>query len=208
MRNLWPSSGNSRRRHFKSNPAVDKAPRDCKALRHRYEQSSQEFSKPIRRATFSVSTMASSFQIEDLLGLSREERAEPAAAGCSDPSPAVSSPARTSAADSVGNSSSSEDSSYSESESICACSANGAHREQGPRSKRLRTAFTAAQLRALEYSFRVCPYPDSYAREQIARTTAIDEAKIQVGSRCTLQVLCVCGVRSAVVAISVPQTSI
>ena len=47
-------------------------------------------------------------------------------------------------------------------------------------SKRLRTAFTTAQLRALEYSFRMCPYPDSYGREQIARATGIDEAKIQV----------------------------
>ena len=47
-------------------------------------------------------------------------------------------------------------------------------------SKRLRTAFTRAQLRTLEYFFRVCPYPDSYGREQIARATGIDESKIQV----------------------------
>ena len=44
----------------------------------------------------------------------------------------------------------------------------------------MRTAFTTAQLRALEYSFRMCPYPDSYGREQIARLTGIDESKIQV----------------------------
>ena len=48
------------------------------------------------------------------------------------------------------------------------------------KNKRLRTAFTATQLRALEYTFRMCPYPDSYGREQIARATAISEAKIQV----------------------------
>ena len=47
-------------------------------------------------------------------------------------------------------------------------------------SKRLRTAFTTTQLRTLEYSFRMCPYPDSYGREQIARATGIEEAKIQV----------------------------
>lgn len=119
--------------------------------------------------------MASSFHIDDLLGLSREEHAEQTHL---EQPPAASSPARRSATDSLGNSSSSEDGSHSESESSCIA----ARQDQGPRSKRLRTAFTAAQLRALEYSFRVCPYPDSYAREQIARTTAIDEAKIQVSA--------------------------
>ena len=44
----------------------------------------------------------------------------------------------------------------------------------------MRTAFTTAQLRALEYSFRMCPYPDSYGREQIASLTGINESKIQV----------------------------
>ena len=54
-------------------------------------------------------------------------------------------------------------------------------KDQDSRSaKRLRTAFTTAQLRTLEYFFRMCPYPDSYGREQIARATGIDEAKIQV----------------------------
>ena len=47
-------------------------------------------------------------------------------------------------------------------------------------NKRLRTAFSTAQLRTLEYFFRMCPYPDSYGREQIARATGIEEAKIQV----------------------------
>jgi hypothetical protein len=44
----------------------------------------------------------------------------------------------------------------------------------------MRTAFTTTQLRSLEYSFRVCPYPDSYGREQIASLTGINESKIQV----------------------------
>jgi hypothetical protein len=46
--------------------------------------------------------------------------------------------------------------------------------------KRLRTAFTTPQLRSLELSFRVCPYPDSYGREQIAGLTGVEESKIQV----------------------------
>ena len=57
---------------------------------------------------------------------------------------------------------------------------NSAKDNDSRSSKRLRTAFTTAQLRALEYAFRMCPYPDSYGREQIARATGIDEAKIQV----------------------------
>ena len=55
-----------------------------------------------------------------------------------------------------------------------------AKRPDSKSSKRLRTAFTTAQLRTLEYFFRVCPYPDSYGREQIARATGIDDSKIQV----------------------------
>ena len=55
-----------------------------------------------------------------------------------------------------------------------------AKRPDSKSSKRLRTAFTTAQLRTLEYFFRVCPYPDSYGREQIARVTGIDDSKIQV----------------------------
>lgn len=50
----------------------------------------------------------------------------------------------------------------------------------GRNPKRARTAFTVSQLRALEYAFRMCPYPDSYGREQIARVTGISEAKLQV----------------------------
>lgn len=50
-------------------------------------------------------------------------------------------------------------------------------------TKRLRTAFTSWQLRELEYAFRMCPYPDSSLREQIASTTGIEETKIQVSTK-------------------------
>lgn len=50
-------------------------------------------------------------------------------------------------------------------------------------TKRLRTAFTSWQLRELEYAFRMCPYPDSSFREQIASTTGIEETKIQVTTK-------------------------
>lgn len=55
-------------------------------------------------------------------------------------------------------------------------------------TKRLRTTFRSSQLRILEYAFYTCPYPDSYRREQIARATGIDEAKIQVRIRSSLHV--------------------
>lgn len=49
-----------------------------------------------------------------------------------------------------------------------------------PLSKRFRTNFSIEQLRALEYSFRLCHYPDIYTRELLARYTGIDENRIQV----------------------------
>jgi len=49
-----------------------------------------------------------------------------------------------------------------------------------PLSKRFRTAFSVEQLKALEYSFRLCHYPDVYTRELLARYTNIDENRIQV----------------------------
>ncbi len=48
------------------------------------------------------------------------------------------------------------------------------------KSKRPRTAFTSAQLKGLEYYFRLCPYPDTMGRDVISRVTGIDDAKIQV----------------------------
>lgn len=53
-------------------------------------------------------------------------------------------------------------------------------------TKRLRTAFTSCQLRELEYAFRMCPYPDSSLREQIASSTGIEENKIQVSPKLEL----------------------
>ncbi|XP_065888333.1 homeobox protein unc-42-like [Dysidea avara] len=49
-----------------------------------------------------------------------------------------------------------------------------------PLSKRFRTAFSVEQLKALEYSFRLCHYPDVYTRELLARYTNIDENRIQI----------------------------
>jgi len=68
-----------------------------------------------------------------------------------------------------------------------------------PLSKRFRTAFSVEQLKALEYSFRLCHYPDVYTRELLARYTNIDENRIQVSAKilhsytsylvaCTLQI--------------------
>ena len=51
-----------------------------------------------------------------------------------------------------------------------------------PLSKRFRTNFSIEQLRALEYSFRLCHYPDIYTRELLARYTGIDENRIQVAA--------------------------
>ena len=47
-------------------------------------------------------------------------------------------------------------------------------------TKRLRTAFSASQLGALEIAFRISPYPDTYGKEQIASLTGISETKVQV----------------------------
>ena len=55
-----------------------------------------------------------------------------------------------------------------------------------PLSKRFRTNFSIEQLRALEYSFRLCHYPDIYTRELLARYTGIDENRIQVSSSCLI----------------------
>lgn len=50
------------------------------------------------------------------------------------------------------------------------------------KAKRARTSFTRTQLQVLEFYFLTCPYPDTTARSQIAKTANIDENTVQVGT--------------------------
>ncbi|XP_013794043.1 ALX homeobox protein 1-like [Limulus polyphemus] len=52
--------------------------------------------------------------------------------------------------------------------------------ENPPKKKKTRTTFTAFQLEGLELAFQRAPYPDVFAREELALGLSLSESRVQV----------------------------